>query len=132
MGLPPFNWINRLARVLRTHGFYGAIALVVPGGSLFVLSLWAIRHRSSLAAWVRHAFARRAEAVKGESEGLIKRSNEEINDVHSYLCGLGWSPRTLRLGSTLAHTGAAGATQFLARGGRDTQRGQRQSLRREG
>jgi hypothetical protein len=42
-----------------------------------------------LAAWVRHAFARCAKAVKGESEGLIKRSNEEINDVHSYPCGLG-------------------------------------------
>jgi hypothetical protein len=98
MGLPPFNWINRLARVLRALGFYGAIALVVPGGSLVVLSLWVIRHRSSLAAWVRHAFARRAKAVKGESEGLIKRSNEEINDVHSYPCGLGWSTCTPRLG----------------------------------
>ena len=57
---PPFNWMNRLARVLRVLGPYGVIELVVPGGSLVVLSLWAFRHRSSLAAWVRHAFARRA------------------------------------------------------------------------
>lgn len=48
------------AAVLRALGPYGAIELVVPGGSLVVLSLWAIRHRSSLAAWVRHTFARRA------------------------------------------------------------------------
>jgi len=57
MGL--FNRMNRLARVLRALGPYGAIELVVPGGSLVVLSLWAIRHRSSLAAWVRRAVARR-------------------------------------------------------------------------
>ncbi len=71
MVLPRYNWMNRLARVLRALGPYGAIELVVPGGSLVVLSLWAIRHRSSLAAWVRHAFARRTYAVKRESEGLI-------------------------------------------------------------
>jgi HAMP domain-containing protein len=62
MGLPPFNWMNRLAGALRLLGLYGVIGLVVPGGSLVVLSLWAFRHRSSLATWARHAFARRTHA----------------------------------------------------------------------
>jgi hypothetical protein len=32
MVLPRFNWMHRLARVLRALGPYGAIELVVPGG----------------------------------------------------------------------------------------------------
>jgi len=58
MVLPHANWMPRLARAIRTLGPYGAIELVVPGGSLVVLSVWAFRHRSWLAARARRAFAR--------------------------------------------------------------------------
>ena len=57
---PRFDWMTRFAGVLRALGPYGAIELVLPGGSLIALSLWAVRHRSLLAAWTRRAFARRA------------------------------------------------------------------------
>lgn len=53
------NWIIRLGRALRTLGPYGAIELVVPGGSLIVLSVLAIRHRSRFAAFARRALARK-------------------------------------------------------------------------
>jgi hypothetical protein len=59
MIFPRVNWTIRLGRALHTLGPYAAIELVVPGGSLIVLSLWAIRHRSWLAAYARRAFARR-------------------------------------------------------------------------
>ena len=58
MTKPRVNWMIRLAGVLRALGPYGVIELVVPGGSLVVLSLWAIRHRSSLGAFAGRAFGR--------------------------------------------------------------------------
>ena len=51
------SWINRLARTLRALGPYGAIELVLPGGTLVVLSLWAIRHRSWLIERARRALS---------------------------------------------------------------------------
>jgi len=50
---PPDKWIIRLASWLRALGPYAAIELLVPGGSLIVLSMWAIRHRAWLAARAR-------------------------------------------------------------------------------
>lgn len=47
------NWIPRLASTLRSLGPYAAIELLLPGGSLIALSLWAYRHRSELAARLR-------------------------------------------------------------------------------
>jgi hypothetical protein len=38
---------------MRGLGAYAAIELIVPGGSLIALSLWAFRHRAWLAARVR-------------------------------------------------------------------------------
>ena len=52
----PVSWINRLTRTARALGPYGVIELVLPGGTLVVLSLWAFRHRSWLVARARRAF----------------------------------------------------------------------------
>ena len=51
--LPRMNWVSRLARPMRALGPYAAIELIVPGGSLLALSLWALRHRAWLSARVR-------------------------------------------------------------------------------
>jgi len=51
-----------VASTLRSLGPYAAIELLLPGGSLIALSLWAYRHRSELAARLRRpAPARAAE-----------------------------------------------------------------------
>jgi hypothetical protein len=47
------QWIPRVARSLRALGPYAAIELLLPGGSLIALSLWAFRHRTELAARLR-------------------------------------------------------------------------------
>jgi len=39
--------MNRLVNALREVGPYGAIALVLPGGSLIALALWTMKHRTS-------------------------------------------------------------------------------------
>ena len=39
--------MNRLVSALRELGPYGAIALVLPGGSLIAIALWTMRHRHS-------------------------------------------------------------------------------------
>lgn len=52
---PRFNWIVRFAGVLRTLGPYAVIELLVPGGTLIALALWAFRNRASLAARARRA-----------------------------------------------------------------------------
>ena len=39
--------MNRLVSVLRELGPYGAMALILPGGSLIALALWMSQHRSS-------------------------------------------------------------------------------------
>jgi hypothetical protein len=43
----------KLAGALRTVGPYAAIELLVPGGTLIALAVWAFRNRASLAARVR-------------------------------------------------------------------------------
>ena len=58
MLLPRTHWIVRIAGVLRELGPYAAIELVLPGGTLIALAIWAIRHRRSSAARARGADAR--------------------------------------------------------------------------
>jgi hypothetical protein len=43
-----FEALAGLARSVRELGVYAAIALVLPGGSLIVLAVWAFRHRRRL------------------------------------------------------------------------------------
>jgi len=52
-----FNWIIRLAGALRALGPYAAIELLVPGGTLIALAVWAFRNRQSLIARARRASA---------------------------------------------------------------------------
>lgn len=52
-----FNWIVRLAGALRTLGPYAAIELLVPGGTLVALAVWAFRNRQSLMARARRVSA---------------------------------------------------------------------------
>jgi len=49
------NWIVRLAGALRALGPYAAIELLIPGGTLIALAVWAYRNRQSLLARVRRA-----------------------------------------------------------------------------
>lgn len=51
------NWITRLASPIRGLGPYAMIELLVPGGSLIVLSLLAFRHRAWFIARVRRTLA---------------------------------------------------------------------------
>jgi hypothetical protein len=50
----------RFAKTVRAVGPYGLIELIVPGGSLIALSMWAFKNRSWLADRVGRAFARRS------------------------------------------------------------------------
>ena len=58
MLLPRVNWTSRLATRLRELGPYTAIELLVPGGSLIALSLWAFRHRAWFTARTRRTLAK--------------------------------------------------------------------------
>lgn len=57
MLLARVNWITRLSGPVRGLGPYAAIELLVPGGSLIVLSLLAFRHRAWFIARVRRTLA---------------------------------------------------------------------------
>ena len=61
MALLRNNWKTRLAGSLRELGPYAAIVLLLPGGSLIALSMWAVRNRSSIAGHARRVLARRRE-----------------------------------------------------------------------
>lgn len=63
MLLPRVDWISRLARPIRGLGPYAAIELLVPGGSLIVLLLLAVRHRAWFIAHVRRTLASFAARV---------------------------------------------------------------------
>ena len=41
-------WVQWIVEQFRTLGPYFAIELILPGGSLLALLLWAYRHRSAL------------------------------------------------------------------------------------
>jgi len=51
------NWISGVTTALRELGPYAAIALLLPGGTLIVVSLWILHHRPWLFAQVRRGFA---------------------------------------------------------------------------
>jgi hypothetical protein len=51
------SMIAAAARMVRAVGPYAAIELILPGGSLIALSLWALRHRAWLKGRVRRAIA---------------------------------------------------------------------------
>ncbi len=55
--LARIGWITRLGGPIRGLGPYAAIELLVPGGSLIVLSLLAFRHRAWLIAQLRRRLA---------------------------------------------------------------------------
>lgn len=57
MSLARINWITRLGSPMRRLGPYAAIELLVPGGSLIVLSLLVFRHRAWLFARARRTLA---------------------------------------------------------------------------
>jgi len=48
------NWLSRIVPTLRELGPYAAVGLVVPGGSLLLLWVWAFRNRQWLALRFRH------------------------------------------------------------------------------
>lgn len=54
------TFLGRLAGSMREVGFYAAVALIVPGGSLIALSLWALRNRRAGARSVSLVRARGA------------------------------------------------------------------------
>lgn len=56
--IPRSSLITRLAAPVRGLGPYAAIELILPGGSLIALSLWAIRHRAWLATGARRVLSR--------------------------------------------------------------------------
>jgi hypothetical protein len=57
MLLPRPHWIMRLPSLLRALGPYAAIELLLPGGTLIAIAVWAIRQRWSSAARARRAAA---------------------------------------------------------------------------
>jgi hypothetical protein len=63
MALSRDNWKTRLGSSLRKLGPYAAIELLLPGGSLIALSLWAVRNRSSIAAHARRALGAAIETA---------------------------------------------------------------------
>jgi hypothetical protein len=82
MIIPRANWMNRLAAPVRGLGPYAAIELLLPGGSLIALSLWAIRHRAWIATRLRDGLAplsglvsvterKRAALVAGRSQHAL-------------------------------------------------------------
>ena len=51
------KWINGLTRAWRELGPYAAIALLLPGGTLIVVSLWILQNRPWLFTHVRRGLA---------------------------------------------------------------------------
>lgn len=46
MKAPSTPWLTPVLALLKSLGPYAAIELVLPGGTLIVLALWAYRHRT--------------------------------------------------------------------------------------
>jgi hypothetical protein len=67
MLLRPINSLAQTCGSMRELGAYAVVALIVPGGSLIALSLWAFRHRGSLTARTLRALA----GVAALGTGLI-------------------------------------------------------------
>ena len=49
--------VAELAGSLRTQGAYAALALLIPGGNLIALSVWALRGRASASRHLRRTLA---------------------------------------------------------------------------
>jgi hypothetical protein len=67
MSLRHSNWRRLLPGPLRALGPYAVIELVLPGGSLIALLLWAFRHRIWLAERGRQTLA----AMLGPSQEFL-------------------------------------------------------------
>jgi hypothetical protein len=74
MNLPP------LTTPIRELGRYAVIALIVPGGCLIALAIWAFRHRAWLARRVRQW---RARAEPSEPGLLLNRMTVMCAAAHS-------------------------------------------------
>jgi hypothetical protein len=57
MRLQVNKWVGRLVRSVRGVGPYAAVELILPGGTLIVLLILAVRHRKVLLARARAALA---------------------------------------------------------------------------
>jgi hypothetical protein len=57
MLVPRLKWIGRFATAFRELGPYAVIGLLVPGGTLILVSLWTFRHRPWFAARARRRLA---------------------------------------------------------------------------
>ena len=77
MLLPRTHWIMRLTGVLRALGPYAAIELLLPGGTLIAVAVWAFRQWRSSAAR-----ARRADAHTGPSELLDPAIDLQVSALH--------------------------------------------------
>jgi hypothetical protein len=67
MLLRPINSLADLAGSMREIGAYAALALIVPGGSLIVFSVWACRRRG----WLTPRALRALAAIAALGTGLI-------------------------------------------------------------
>jgi hypothetical protein len=57
MRLQVIKWLGRIVRSVRGVGPYAAVELILPGGTLIVLLVLAVRHREALMARVRGALS---------------------------------------------------------------------------
>jgi hypothetical protein len=70
MRLQVIKWLGRIGRSVRGVGPYAAVELILPGGSLIVLLILAVRHREALIARVRRALSGRGRKTEGASRML--------------------------------------------------------------
>jgi hypothetical protein len=57
MRLQVNKWVARIVRSVRGVGPYAAVEFILPGGTLIVLLILAVRHRKALLARARAALA---------------------------------------------------------------------------
>ena len=85
MKFPRANWITRIVGPVRGLGPYAAIELILPGGSLIALSLWAIRNRAWFATQVRGVLSRlpggTAVAKPGQAMLIAERPKHTLDLV---------------------------------------------------
>jgi hypothetical protein len=88
MLVPRLNWIGRFATALRELGPYAVIGLLVPGGTLILVSLWAFRQRPWFAARAR----RRLTTVLALAVSLMITGRTSLAAPQS---ARGGNPRTI-------------------------------------
>lgn len=52
----PASFSNRLSAQLQAYGPYAAIGMIVPGGSLILVSIWVCKHRYRMVSAARRLF----------------------------------------------------------------------------